>query len=68
MGDADCVAVPEGVFHRRTFPVCAFDAPAALEVTSGGRTVVFEPGVGHSATVMVRDGHPACVVGAPFSL
>ena len=68
IGDADCVAVPQGVFQSRTFPVCAFDAPAAIEVTAGGRTTIFEPGVGHSATVMVRDGQPSCVVGAPFSL
>ena len=49
--------------QSRTTPVCAFDAPAAIAVTAGGRTTIFEPGVGHSATVMVRDGQPTCVMG-----
>jgi hypothetical protein len=52
IGDVNCVAAPEkGLFNSRTYPICQFDAPAAIAVTAGGRTVLFEPGVGHSATV-----------------
>jgi hypothetical protein len=66
IGDVFCEAVPvESIFSKATFPVCNFDAPAGIEVTlSGGRKVVFEPGVGHSATVAVRDSKPSCVIGA----
>jgi hypothetical protein len=65
IGDAFCAAVPvENVFSKATFPVCNFDAPAAVEVIVGGRKVLFEPGVGHSATVAIRDGRVSCVIGA----
>ena len=65
IGDAFCAVVPvENVFSQATFPVCNFDAPAAVEVTVGGRKVLFEPGVGHSATVSVRNGKVSCVIGA----
>ncbi|THD51659.1 hypothetical protein [Phenylobacterium sp.] len=65
IGDAFCAAVPvENVFSKATFPVCNFDAPAAVEVTVGDRKVLFEPGVGHSATVAIRDGRVSCVIGA----
>jgi hypothetical protein len=67
IGDAFCAVVPvENVFSQASFPVCNFDAPAAVEVTVGGRKVLFEPGVGHSATVSVRDGRVSCVIGAGF--
>src|SRR5579859_7481053 len=65
IGDAFCAVVPvENVFSQVSFPVCNFDAPAAVEVTVGGRKVLFEPGVGHSATVAIRDGRVSCVIGA----
>src|SRR6266436_3941085 len=38
----------------------------AVEVTTGVRTVVYEPGVGHPTTVTVRGGQPSCVVGGWF--
>jgi hypothetical protein len=64
IGDVSCVAAPEkGLFNSRTYPICEFDAPAAIAVTVGGRTVLFEPGVGHSATVTVERGRVSCVVG-----
>ena len=66
IGDVFCEAVPEGYFKRGTYPVCQFDAPAAVEVTTGGRKVIFEPGVGHHATVTVRHGQTSCVVGGWF--
>lgn len=62
IGDVSCEAVPEGWFSSKTYPVCDFDAPAAIAVTHGGRKVVFEPGVGHGATVTVRRGEVSCFV------
>jgi hypothetical protein len=67
IGDVSCEAVPEGFFNSATHPVCQFDAPAAIKVTTGGRTVIFEPGVGHRATVTVRAGKASCVIGGWFS-
>jgi hypothetical protein len=66
IGDVSCEAVPKGYFKSGTYPVCQFDAPAAITVTTAARTVIFEPGVGHRATVTVRDGQPSCVVGGWF--
>jgi hypothetical protein len=62
IGDVTCAAVPEAsIFSSRTFPVCQFDAPSGIAVTVGGRTVVFEPGMGHGATVTIHDGRITCV-------
>jgi hypothetical protein len=64
IGDVSCVAAPEkGLFNSRTYPICQFDAPAAIAVTAGGHTILFEPGIGHSATVAVQRGRVTCVVG-----
>jgi hypothetical protein len=64
IGDVSCVAAPEkGPFNSRTYPICQFDAPAAIAVTAAGRTTLFEPGIGHSATVAVQRGRVSCVVG-----
>jgi hypothetical protein len=67
IGDASCEAVPEGMFSGATHPVCQFDAPAAIKVTYAGRTTIFEPGVGHRATVSVRGGKVSCVMGGWFT-
>jgi len=67
IGSAYCEAVPdEGLFPQTTHAVCQFSAPGAVEVTTAGRMVTFEPGVGHPTTVTVRDGRPSCVVGGWF--
>jgi hypothetical protein len=66
IADASCEAVPEGYLTSRTYPVCQFDAPGAVAVTTAGRTVIFEPGVGRRATVTVRDGRATCVEGGWF--
>jgi hypothetical protein len=67
IGDVICEALPvEDIFSNATFPGCNFDAPAAVEVTMGGRKVLFEPGVGHSAIVTVRNGRASCTIGAAF--
>jgi hypothetical protein len=65
IGDVECAAVPEeNVFDSSHHTVCQFDAAGAVEVTSGGRTTIFEPGVGHGAMVTVRKGGVSCVVAA----
>jgi hypothetical protein len=62
IGGAICDAIPESWFSSKTYPVCEFDAPAAIAVTRGARKVVFEPGVGHGATVTIRHGEVSCAV------
>lgn len=69
IGDVECAAVPEeNPFDSSHHAVCQFDAAGAVEVTSGGRLTIFEPGVGHGAMVTIRRGEVSCVVAAagPF--
>jgi hypothetical protein len=66
-GAVSCVFVPEpGLFGAKRYPVCQFTSPATIMVGVGEDRVVFEPGIGHSATVTLRRGQPRCVVGGPF--
>jgi hypothetical protein len=68
-GGANCAEVPNGGFlTRRAYQVCQFTEPALLAVSTGGRTVTFEPGYGRRATVSLRDGKLACVLGGWFTL
>jgi hypothetical protein len=63
-GGADCASVPDGPFiTRRAYYACQFTGPIIISVTSGGRTTLFEPGPGRHATVSLRRGRVACVVG-----
>jgi hypothetical protein len=62
IGDVSCVALPRGYLKKGVYPVCEFDAPAGIAVRVGGRTTFFEPGVGHGATVTIRDGQVSCIV------
>lgn len=65
IGDVQCAAVPEeNIFDSSHHTVCQFDAAGAVEVTSGGRTTIFESGVGHGAMVTVRKGEVSCVIAA----
>jgi hypothetical protein len=62
IGDVECAAVPEeNVFDSSHHTVCQFDAAGAVEVTSGGRRTIFEPGIGHGAMVTIRQGEVSCV-------
>lgn len=66
-GAVYCVPVPDrGIFSKANHPVCQFSSPAAVTVTTGGRTVLYEPGIGQRATVTIRDGRSTCVVGGWF--
>jgi len=68
-GGADCAEVPDGPFlTRRAYQVCQFTAPGLVAVTTGGRTVTFEPGYGRRATVSLRRGRLTCVIGGWFTL
>ncbi|WP_372782047.1 hypothetical protein [Phenylobacterium sp.] len=63
IGDVECVAAPEkNLFDSSNYTVCQFDAAGAVAVTKGGRTTIFEPGIGHGATVTVRKGQVSCAI------
>jgi hypothetical protein len=67
MGNIYCEAVPdEGWFPKTTHAACQFSNPAAVEVHTPLRDVIYETGVGHRATVTIRNGRPSCVVGGWF--
>lgn len=63
IGDVECSAVPEkSLFDSSHYTVCQFDAAGAVAVTQGGRTRLFESGVGHGAVVTVRKGQVSCAI------
>jgi len=66
-GNVFCVVVPDGgVFSNAHHTACQFSAPAAISVTTAGRSILYEPGIGRAATVSIRNGQPSCVVGGWF--
>jgi hypothetical protein len=66
-GNVFCVVVPDGgVFSSAHHTACQFSAPAAISVTTAGRSILYEPGIGRAATVSIRNGQPSCVVGGWF--
>lgn len=66
-GHVSCLTLPEGgFFNDRRYPVCQFSGPGAVQVTAGGRTVIYQPGVAKRATVKVVGGQPSCVVAGWF--
>ena len=67
-GHASCVAWREGgPFRSEIFRVCQFNAPGAVTVALGDRTVSYQPGVSKAATVSIRRGQPSCVQGGWFA-
>lgn len=63
-GGADCSSVPDGGFiTRNAYYVCQFTRPVMISVATGDRTILFEPGYGRRATVSLRRGKVACVIG-----
>jgi hypothetical protein len=54
----------EGGKGHDTFPVCQFDRPGLLEVSTPKGRFWFWPGYSSPATVAVEHGMPTCVVGA----
>ncbi len=66
-GNVNCIVAPEGnILSSAGHTVCQFSSPGAVRVTTGGRTIIYEPGLGRPATVSIRDGAPSCVVGGWF--
>ena len=66
-GGVYCVVVPDGgIFGKTGHTACQFSSPAQVTVTMGGRTILYEPGIGHPATVTLRGGQLTCVVGGWF--
>src|SRR5690606_33821853 len=64
-----CAALPEKLFWpQAAYPVCQFNNPGADTVSTGRRSVTFEPPVGRAATVTVRRGEITCVVGGRFRI
>lgn len=67
-GHVSCVAWREnGMFDPDIYRVCQFNAPGAVTVASGGRTISYQPGFGRRATVSIRRGQPSCVMGGWFT-
>lgn len=66
IGDVSCDPAPLHWFGKQTFAACRFDAPGGIEITTNGRTTVFEPGVGHSAIVTVRPQGTTCTIGGEY--
>jgi hypothetical protein len=66
-GAVSCVVIPDGgIFSKAHHAVCQFSGPARISAATAGRTFAYEPGIGHRATVIIRDGKPTCVVGGWF--
>jgi hypothetical protein len=66
-GSVSCMVLPDdGALSKARHTTCQFSSPAAVSVTAGGQTTIYEPGIGHPATVTIRDGRPSCVVGGWF--
>ncbi len=69
-GHVMCAAPPKTAFLTlEIYPVCQFTGPDTIRVTTtAGKVFAFKPGVGHPATVTVRDGRVSCVLGGWFRL
>jgi len=67
-GHASCVAWRDGdLRHSEITRVCQFNAPGAVTVASGGKTISYQPGVARRATVIIRNGQPSCVMAGWFA-
>jgi hypothetical protein len=66
-GAVSCGSVPENpLWPSKSYRVCRFNNPGAVQVFTQGRTVIFEPGPGQPATVTVRRGQASCVIAGGF--
>jgi hypothetical protein len=65
-GDADCATGRHGLLGLvgPVYPVCEFDAPVQLAVTSHGRTRYFAVPAGYKAVVEARPDETRCIVTA----
>ena len=68
-GNVACTVlkVRQGLFSKAA-PVCQFNSPSEVRVTSRAGTFAFAPGPGRPAAVYVHDGRPRCVVAVKKAL
>ncbi|MDB5459384.1 MAG: hypothetical protein JWO72_1125 [Caulobacteraceae bacterium] len=64
-GDADCAWIADhaGAGMGR-FPVCRFTSPGSLEVVVGKTDVLFAPGLGRPAAIVLDRGQVRCLLTA----
>ncbi len=68
-GHVDCNAVgTKGGKGLGSVVICQFTSPIVLTVKTPRGEYVFNPGVGHAATVQVEDGAPRCVLASKFTV
>jgi hypothetical protein len=66
-GHASCASPLEGgLIPGAPYRVCQFTGPAVVGVATSEGVTIFKPGVGHRATVTIRDGKASCVIGGWF--
>lgn len=67
-GDADCSSGRHGLLGLigPIYPVCEFDAPVELAVTSGGESAWFDVRPGYTAVVEARPDGPRCTITGLF--
>ena len=67
-GHVSCIAASDGgLVKPEIYRVCQFTGPGTIIVGTQGRTVVFKPGVGRTATVRVDSSQISCVLGGWFT-
>lgn len=64
-GNADCHGRSDD--FAKHYPVCEFNAPVQLSITSGGKHFWFDIGPGITAVVEARPGTARCTVTGRFS-
>jgi hypothetical protein len=64
-GDTDCAwIVDHGGAGMGRFPVCRFTSPGSLEVVVGKTDVLFAPGLGQPAAIVLDKGQVRCLLTA----
>jgi len=64
-GETDCAMVADhGGAGLAKFPICHFTSPGSLEIVAGKSDVIFLPGLGKPAAIMVHKGEISCVLTA----
>ena len=64
-GDTDCAwIVSHGGAGMGRFPVCRFSSPGSLEVSVGKTDVLFLPGLGKPAAIVLDRGQVRCLITA----
>ncbi len=64
-GETDCAMVADhGGEGLGKYPICHFTSPGSLEVVAGKSDVIFAPGLGKPAAILVHKGQISCVLTA----